>query len=103
MGEVQYIFLFQRVTSHWERGGGMDHRVILGVVMRRYILRLDVPFGVKSQVRVSDQSHRTPSFIRLFTVTCFGCNCKLSSCLLEMLIQEKLFIWINGRVEIYSG
>jgi len=38
MGEVQYIFLFQGVTSHWERGGGMDHRVILGVVMRTNIL-----------------------------------------------------------------
>lgn len=56
MGEVEYIFLFQGVTSHWERGGGMDHRVILGVVMRTDVLRVDVPFDVnKSQVQVSNQ------------------------------------------------
>jgi hypothetical protein len=86
MGEVQYTFLFQGVTSHWERGGGMDHRVILGVVMRTYILRLDVPFGVnKSQVHISNQSRATPSCIGLFTITCFDCNYELSSCLLEII------------------
>jgi len=75
----------------------MNHRVILSVVMRTNILRLHVLFGVnKSQVHVSNQSHKTPSFITLFTVTCFGFNCKLSSCLLEMLIQEKLFIIVFG-------
>jgi len=89
MGEVQCIFIFQGVTFHWERGGGMDHRVILGVVMRTNILRLDVPFSInKSQIHVSSQLHATPSFISLFTVKCFGSNCKLSSCLLEMFIQE---------------
>jgi hypothetical protein len=48
------------------------------------------------QVCVSNQLHAAPSFIGLSTVACFGCNCDLSSRLLEMLIQEKSFVIVFG-------
>ena len=55
MGEVQYIFRFRGVTSHGERGGGLDHGVILGEVMRTNILSSN-----KSPTRCNNSSVYCP-------------------------------------------